>query len=86
MFFVAASACVTCFWQRMHSCPNSSFKSGQFFPMRDSQGYQPSPFETFCFSTEQTWEMRQKGEGVDLLVPLNRTAALFAEVGKEGDS
>lgn len=54
--------------------------------MRDSQGYQPSPFETFCFSTEQTWEMRQKGEGVDLLVPLNRTAALFAEVGKEGDS
>lgn len=54
--------------------------------MRDSQGYQPGPFETFCFSTEQTWEMRQKGEGVDLLVSLNRTAALFAEVGKEGDS
>lgn len=66
--------------------PQLFFQVWTVFPHEGFSRLQPGPFETFCFSTEQTWEMRQKGEGVDLLVPLNRTAALFAEVGKEGDS
>ena len=83
MFFEAGSACVTCFWQRMPSCLNLSFKSGRFFPYERSPRLPVWPLGSFLFLYRTDLGNQTQSEWVDLSVALNCFSALFAETGNK---
>lgn len=84
MFFEEASVYVTCFWQRMPSCLNFSFKSGHFFAYERSPRLPVWPLGSFLFPYRtDLGNQTLKGEWVDLSLALNCPSALFAETGSK---